>query len=190
MHKQPLQILLKPTPQQLLHKIIHLYLKTTALSIFAQNSYGKNITEKTSEIADNVNAILAINGDYYGAQENGYVIRNGVRYRASAKSGNEDLVVYADGSFEIINESNITTEELLEKQWQAIHGQQLELLMKIIHNLCISFSHNTWNYSGYNKTYPEIQKTTLSHMVFIHCLYYTAMWYVYINSWQHITGNS
>lgn len=92
------------------------YLKTA----FAQSSYGKNITEKTSKIADNVNAILAINGDYYGAQENGYVIRNGVLYRATAKSGNEDLVVYADGSFEIINESDITAEELLEKGAQNV----------------------------------------------------------------------
>lgn len=92
------------------------YLKTA----FAQSSYGKNITEKTSEIADNVNAILAINGDYYGAQENGYVIRNGVLYRATAKSGNEDLVVYADGSFEIINENDITAEELLEKGAQNV----------------------------------------------------------------------
>lgn len=41
------------------------YLKTA----FAQNSYGKNVTEKTSEIAEGVNAMLAINGDYYGAQE-------------------------------------------------------------------------------------------------------------------------
>lgn len=92
------------------------YLKTA----FAQSSYGKNITEKTSETADNVNAILAINGDYYGAQENGYVIRNGVLYRATAKSGNEDLVIYADGSFEIINESDITAEELLENGAQNV----------------------------------------------------------------------
>ena len=31
------------------------------------------MTERTSEIAENVNAILAINGDYYGAQERGIV---------------------------------------------------------------------------------------------------------------------
>lgn len=85
------------------------YLKTA----FAQSSYGKNVTETTSDIAENVNAILAINGDYYGAQERGYVIRNGVLYRSTAKSGNEDLVIYADGSFEIISEDDVTAEELL-----------------------------------------------------------------------------
>ena len=92
------------------------YLKTA----FAQSSYGRNVTEKTSGIAESVNAILAINGDYYGAQESGYVIRNGVIYRATAKSGNEDLVIYGDGSFEIIDEDDITAEELLKKGAQNV----------------------------------------------------------------------
>ena len=92
------------------------YLKTD----FAQSSYGRNVTEKTSDIAESVNAILAINGDYYGAQESGYVIRNGVIYRETAKSGNEDLVIYGDGSFEIIDEDDITAEELLEKGAQNV----------------------------------------------------------------------
>lgn len=92
------------------------YLKTA----FAQSSYGKNVTEKTSDIAENVNAILAINGDYYGAQECGYVIRNGILYRSVAKSGNEDLVIYADGSFEIISEDDITAEELLDNGAQNV----------------------------------------------------------------------
>lgn len=92
------------------------YLKTA----FAQSSYGRNVTEKTSDIAESVNAILAINGDYYGAQESGYVIRNGVIYRETAKSGNEDLVIYGDGSFEIIDDDDITAEELLEKGAQNV----------------------------------------------------------------------
>ena len=82
---------------------------------FAKSSYGKNITEKTSSIAERVNAILAINGDYYGVQEKGYVLRNGIIYRNSAVNNKEDLVIYKDGSFEIINEDNISLEELLEK---------------------------------------------------------------------------
>lgn len=87
------------------------YLKTA----FAQNAYGKNITDKTSEIAKNVDAILAINGDYYGVQETGYVLKNGVIYRNKAKDGQEDLVIYEDGSLEIINESSISIEELKNK---------------------------------------------------------------------------
>ena len=87
------------------------YLKTA----FANNSYGKNVTSKTSSIASVNNAILAINGDYYGVQESGYVLRNGVIYRDKPKSNQEDLVIYENGTFEIINESNITLEKLKEK---------------------------------------------------------------------------
>ena len=74
------------------------YLKTA----LAENSYGRNITEKTSTMAASVNAILAVNGDYYGAQRSGYVIRNGVLYR-NTSGGGEDLVIYADGTFGIVN---------------------------------------------------------------------------------------
>ena len=86
------------------------YLRTA----FADNSYGRNVTDTTSDIAESVNAVLAINGDFYGAQQSGYVIRNGVLYRNTAKKGAEDLVIYVDGSFAIIRESEVTAEELLE----------------------------------------------------------------------------
>ena len=92
------------------------YLKTA----LAKSVYGKNVTEKTSSMAEDNNAILAINGDYYGAQESGYVIRNGTLYRSAARSGQEDLVIYADGSFEIIEEDEITAEELLENGAQQV----------------------------------------------------------------------
>ncbi len=80
---------------------------------FANSTYGKNVTDTTSSIAESVNAILAINGDYYGVQESGYVIRNGVLYRSTVKNDQEDLVIYEDGSFEIINEEEISAEQLL-----------------------------------------------------------------------------
>ncbi|WP_143530192.1 phosphodiester glycosidase family protein [Massiliimalia massiliensis] len=92
------------------------YLQTA----FAKNAYGRNVTEKTSEIAESAGAILAINGDYYGAQEDGYVLRNGVLYRSTAAAGQEDLVIYDDGSFAVINETDITAEELLANGAQQI----------------------------------------------------------------------
>lgn len=84
-------------------------------SAFANNSYGKNVVDKTSNIASDNNAILAINGDYYGVQEYGYVLRNGVIYR-STSSNREDLVIYKDGSFDIINESDVSLDTLLKMQ--------------------------------------------------------------------------
>ena len=82
---------------------------------FAQSAYGKNLTATTSEIAGDVDAILAINGDYYGVQEKGYVLKNGVLYRSTPAEGREDLVIWSDGSFSIITETDISAEELLEK---------------------------------------------------------------------------
>lgn len=82
---------------------------------FADNTFGRNITETTSTIAAAQNAILAINGDFYGAQTKGYVIRNGTIYRdTSSDSSQEDLVIYSDGSFGIVTEGSTTASELLE----------------------------------------------------------------------------
>ncbi len=92
------------------------YLQTA----FAQNAYGRNVTAKTSEIAESAGAILAINGDYYGAREEGYVLRGGVLYRSSTASDQTDLVIYDDGSFEIINEEEVTADELLANGAQQI----------------------------------------------------------------------
>ncbi len=95
----------------------HEFLKTA----FADNVYGKNVTEKTSVMAAENNAFLAVNGDYYGARESGYVLKNGVLYRNEAAENQEDLVIWQDGSFEIINEDEVTAEELLEKgAWQVL----------------------------------------------------------------------
>ena len=88
------------------------YLKTA----LAQNTYGTNVTAKTSVTAANNNAILAINGDYYGANSTGYVIRNGVVYRDTVRedSSNGDLAIYKDGSFKIIYEDEISAEQLVK----------------------------------------------------------------------------
>ena len=93
---------------------------TSILSAFANNTYGRNITETTSAIAEENNAVLAINGDYYGARQSGYVIRNGVVYRSQGSNG-EDMVISKDGSLSFISESDTTTDSLMQKQaWQVL----------------------------------------------------------------------
>ena len=91
------------------------YLKTA----FADNTYGKNVTQTTADIAAANNAVLAINGDYYGVQEKGYVIRNGVLYREAA-ADNDVLCIYGDGSMKVVDPSSVTAQELLDQGvWQA-----------------------------------------------------------------------
>ena len=93
------------------------YLQTA----FANSTFGRNVTARTSSIAENANAVLAINGDYYGARQSGYVIRNGVIYRSKANRNAEDLVIYQDGSFGIINESEISAQALLDNgAWNVL----------------------------------------------------------------------
>ncbi len=86
---------------------------TQLTSAFADNSFGENIVEYTSQIADENNAIFAINGDYYGFRSDGIVIRNGVIYRdIPARTG---LAFYQDGSMKIYDETQSSAQKLLDE---------------------------------------------------------------------------
>ncbi len=88
----------------------------TIQSALAQNTYGKNVTDTTSNMAESAGATVAINGDYYGARSSGYVIRGGELLRSTkASDDQEDLVLWADGSMSIIREGDYTAQELLDK---------------------------------------------------------------------------
>lgn len=95
------------------------YLKTA----LAKDKAGENITEFTSEMCKRHKGIIAIDGDTYGAQNSGYVIRNGQIIRSSRNTGKgkgTDLAIYADGSFEIFNEKDYTLNEIAAKgAWQV-----------------------------------------------------------------------
>lgn len=92
------------------------YLKTA----LAEDSYGRNIKETTSDMAADHGAILAINGDYYGSREYGYVLRNGVLYREEGADDREDLVIGGDGSFSIIQEKDTSAQQLLRQGAQQV----------------------------------------------------------------------
>jgi exopolysaccharide biosynthesis protein len=84
---------------------------TALQSAFANNSFGENITENTSAIAADNNAVFAINGDYYGFRDTGIVIRNGVMFRdAGARQG---LAFYRDGTVKVYDETATTAAQLV-----------------------------------------------------------------------------
>lgn len=93
------------------------YLKTA----FANNTFGRNIKATTSEIAQAQNAIFAINGDYYGFRDNGYVLRNGVVYRDTARTAGDDqaLVIDNNGNLSIISENQVSMASL-SNNWQIL----------------------------------------------------------------------
>jgi exopolysaccharide biosynthesis protein len=84
---------------------------TVLRSAFAQNAFGTNITETTSDIAEDNDAVFAINGDYYGFRDTGIVIRNGVVYRD--EGAREGLAFYRDGTVEVYDETTTTADELV-----------------------------------------------------------------------------
>lgn len=92
---------------------------TQLRSAFADNQFGENITDLVSTIATDNDAVLAINGDYYGFRDSGIVIRNGVVYRDDpARTG---LAIYADGSMKVYDETATSADELLaDGVWQTL----------------------------------------------------------------------
>jgi Phosphodiester glycosidase len=78
---------------------------------FAENKFGRNIIQDTSEIAADNNAVFAVNGDYYGFRSTGIVIRNGIAFRDEpARTG---LATYADGTMVVYDETAMNAEELI-----------------------------------------------------------------------------
>ena len=91
------------------------YFKTA----LAKDTFGKNVAERTSDICKRKKGILAINGDTYGSQEAGYVIRNGNlepgQFRSTKnleRKKPDDLIIKKDGTFEIIDERDTSFEEV------------------------------------------------------------------------------
>ena len=94
------------------------YLKTA----LAQNTFGRNIKQTTSDIAEENKAIFAINGDYYGFRNSGFVVRNGTVYRTSSRTSGitEDLVIDSAGNFSILDEADTTAAALKSlNAWQV-----------------------------------------------------------------------
>lgn len=92
------------------------YLKTA----FAKNIYGRNINEYTSTIAEDHDAIFAINGDFYGFRDHGFVIRNGILYRSTA-ADNEALVIDNLGNLSVISQTRAAAKTLADSDiWQAL----------------------------------------------------------------------
>ncbi len=85
---------------------------TLLKSALAKDTYGQNVNAPVSEIAAGKNAILAINGDFYGVNNIRYVIRNGALYRDIPLENREDIVIYKDGTYGTINESYVSAQQL------------------------------------------------------------------------------
>jgi len=90
---------------------------STLRTAFANNIFGRNVTQTTSEMAEANGAIFAINGDYYGFRDTGLIIRNGVLYRDVPENSLSDqsLTIDGEGNFEIVDNSQASGRLLVEE---------------------------------------------------------------------------
>jgi exopolysaccharide biosynthesis protein len=81
------------------------------MSAFAKDTYAQGNREYPLDIAIRNNAILAINGDYYGDRSQGYVIRNGILYRNIP--WNDIAAIFKDGTMKTYYKGQGSAEDLL-----------------------------------------------------------------------------
>ena len=88
-------------------------------SALARNTYGSGFRDSISDMALLNNALLAVNGDYYGNTNEGVVIRNGVIYRANPTDCDVCVLCY-DGTMRVMPGSAFSVEEAISQgAWQA-----------------------------------------------------------------------
>ncbi len=80
---------------------------------FAGGSFSHGVYATVADIATDCGAIVALSGDYYGAQHEGLVIRNGVLYRDSVTA--DVCILYADGVMESYYENEFDLEAAIAR---------------------------------------------------------------------------
>jgi len=98
---------------------IHVKDITSFRSALAGDTYGSGYRDSIQDMAALNNALLAVNGDYYGNTGEGVVIRNGVIYRAN-RTNCDVCVLYYDGTMRVMPGSSFSVEEAIQDgAWQA-----------------------------------------------------------------------
>ena len=90
-------------------------------TVFAKDTYGKSIREDVVQMSTRVNAVAAINSDYYGYGNAGIVIRNGELFRRDFEPEEEVLVIFRDGTMRVYEgEADLDVDQAMaEGAWQS-----------------------------------------------------------------------
>jgi exopolysaccharide biosynthesis protein len=85
---------------------------------FAKDTYGRGLHEMPLKIATDNNAVFAVSGDYYGAREQGVVVRNGILYRDVM--GDDVCILRKDGTLSVYQKNAFSPLDMLDDAvWQA-----------------------------------------------------------------------
>lgn len=84
----------------------------------AKETYGRGIHEMPLKIATDHHAVFAVSGDYYGAREQGVVVRDGILYRDVM--GDDVCILAGDGTLSVYHKSEFNSLNMLGNNvWQA-----------------------------------------------------------------------
>ncbi len=85
------------------------------------SSFNSSQRVEASVIAKRVNAVVAINGDYYCNRDNVYVLRQGVLYHDSVTDHQDILLIDEDGDFHII----LASEDAVHADKTTVDGKKV-----------------------------------------------------------------
>lgn len=83
----------------------------TAMS---EDSYDKTVYVKAAALAKHVNAIAAVNGDFFKYYDHGYVVRQGVKYRESYSTRHSRDVLVIDDHGDMYGVGHATEEKMAD----------------------------------------------------------------------------
>lgn len=84
----------------------------------ADGTYGRGFHEMPLKIASENQAVFAVSGDYYGAREQGVVVRDGVLYRDVM--GDDVCILKKDGTLNVYQKGSFSALDMLDSSvWQA-----------------------------------------------------------------------
>ena len=104
------------------YHVADIYVKdaTQIRAAAAGGDFGMRYESPVREIAKNVGALIAIDGDTYARVKNSFVIRNGVLYRDTPIEDTDVCVLYRDGRMETKNWGTFTAKEIIDADpWQV-----------------------------------------------------------------------
>lgn len=111
------------TGQKLSYYVADIYLRDINHFRTGFPEAGFKRTTYVRKMAEYYNAIVAINGDYYSAQDPmGIVVRNGVFYSEHTASRRDVCALFADGTMRVYGAKEVDVDELYDNQ--ALHVWQ------------------------------------------------------------------
>ena len=82
--------------------------------------YGSDTQTPGARLAKRVQAVFAVNGDYFNFSSNGYVVRQGTLYRDNPAPGSDILLIDDQGDFHIVEDA--TSEKLAAFEGTVINS--------------------------------------------------------------------